>query len=190
MSSSKNSPSMSKSAKEIYQSSLGISSAVVVNLDLKKKEKTYCVQKKTSFHPFRPSCRNCNQSFVNLDQLDVHSCLAIKQGPQDPQISNSVIVNRENLTKYCDVNNQEIIFQSSKVEPFTILQSQTSDSADPLLIPEFKEEILEENEEATSIQDLNEVYINQEESGASVYQNEQEHGLIDQEIKEEFNLGE
>ena len=52
-----------------------------------------------------------------------------------------------------------------------------SDNADPLLIPEFKVEILEEIEEATPIQDLNEVY-------------EQQNGLIDQEIKEEFNLGE
>jgi len=204
--------SFSKSAKEIYEASLGISSAAVVKLDLKKKEKTYYVQSKTSF---RPSCRNCYQSFVNLDQLDVHSCLAIKQGPQDQQakhsvsdehreasikvdvstikqsqVSNFVVVNKEKLKKHCDINNQEVIFQSRKVEPFTILQSQTSDTADPLLIPEFKEEVLEENEEAKRIQDLNEDNINQEESGVSVYQNEQENGLIDQEIKEEFNLEE
>ena len=204
--------SFSKSAKEIYETSLGISSAVVINLHLKEKEKTYCVQSKTSF---RPSCRNCNQSFVNLDHLDVHSCLAIKQGTQeimdnalimesvsdiDPflehstikqsQTSNIVVVNKEKLTKYRDINNQGIIFQSIKVEHPTIQQSQISDTADPLIIPEFKEEIFEENEKATPIQDLNEVYINQEESGASVYQNEQENRLIDQEIKEEFDLGE
>ena len=94
------------------------------------------------------------------------------------------------MTKYCNINNQEVIFQSIKVEHTTIQQSQISDTADPLLVPEFKEEIFEENEEATPIQYLNEVYINQEESGASGYQNEQENEISDQEIKEEFNLGE
>ena len=89
--------------------------------------------------------------------------------------------NMEKGTKNCDINNQGVIFPSIKVEHRKIQQLKTSDTADPLLIPEFKEEILEENEEATRIQ---------EESGASVYQNEQENELIDHEIKEEFNLGE
>ena len=95
-------------------------------------------------------------------------------------ISNAVVVNME----------RGVIFPSIKVEHPTIQQSQMSNTADSLLTPEFKDGILEENEEATPIQELNEVYINQEESGASVYQNEQDNDVIDEEIKEEFNLGE
>ena len=100
-------------------------------------------------------------------------------------ISNAVVVNKEKGTKYCDVNNQEVIFQSIKVEPPTIKQSQTSDTADPLLIDKIKEEICEENE-AMPIQDLSEVSIKQGEFGASEYQNEQESEMADLEIKEEF----
>ena len=104
-------------------------------------------------------------------------------------ISNAVDVNKEKGTKFCDITIQGVIFPSIKVEHSTIEQDKTSDVADPLLIHKFKEEIFVNNE-ATPIQDLNEVYIKQEEFCASGYQNEQENGMSDQEIKEEFNVGE
>ena len=90
------------------------------------------------------------------------------------------------MTRHHNFNNQEAIFQ---VQHPTIQQSQKPDIADPLLIPEFKEEVFEENE-ATPIQDLNEVSIKQVELVPSGYQNEQDNDMIDEEIKEEFNLGE
>ena len=99
-------------------------------------------------------------------------------------ISNSV-VNKEKETKYCDINNQEAIFQSIKVEHQTIQQSQMSESADPLLIDKIKEEKCKENE-ATPIQVYSEVYIKLGEFGASDYQNEKENGMVDLEIKEEL----
>ena len=73
-------------------------------------------------------------------------------------------------------------FQSIEVEPSTLQQSQKSDTADPLLIREVKEENLGANE-AIPIQNFT-IFIKQEEFGASGYQNEQENGMI--EIKEEF----
>ena len=97
---------MSKSAKEIYEASLGISNAFVLN---KRKGK-------------------------NFDEL---------------------------------CNDQKVI----KVEPSTLKQSQTSDTADPLLIHQIKEETYEEND-ATPIQDLTAVYVKQEEFDASDYQND------------------
>ena len=87
-------------------------------------------------------------------------------------------------TKYCDINNQEVIFPSIKVEHSPIKQSQMSDTTDPLLIDKIKEEICEENE-ATPIQDYSEVYIKQGEFGALEYQNEKENERVDLEIKEE-----
>ena len=87
-------------------------------------------------------------------------------------------------TKYCDINNQEVIFPSIKVEHSPIKQSQMSDTTDPLLIDKIKEEICEENE-ATLIQDYSEVYIKQGEFGALEYQNEKENERVDLEIKEE-----
>ena len=87
-------------------------------------------------------------------------------------------------TKYCDINNQEAIFQSIKVEHTTIQQSTMSETADPLLIDKIKEEICKENE-ATPIQDYSEVYIKQGEFGALEYQNEKENERVDLEIKEE-----
>ena len=98
-------------------------------------------------------------------------------------ISNSV-VNEEKEANHCDMNNQEAIFQSIKVEHQTIQQSQMSETADPLLVDKIKEEIFKENE-ATPIQDYSEVYIKQGEFGASEYQNEKENGMVDLEIKEE-----
>ena len=86
-------------------------------------------------------------------------------------------------------NNQEVSFQCIKVEASTLEQSQPSETVDPLLIHEFKEENFEENE-ATPIEDLTEVYIKQEVFGAPGYQDEQENGMIVQKIKEEFVLGE
>ena len=59
-----------------------------------------------------------------------------------------------------------------------------SDTADPLFIHEFKEEIFEEDK-ATPIQDYSEVYIKQGEFGALEYQNEKENERVDLEIKEE-----
>ena len=103
-------------------------------------------------------------------------------------ISNAVVVNMEKGTKHCDINNQGVIFPSIKVEHSTIQQSQTSNTADPLLVPEFKDEIYEEDK-STPIQDMNEVSIKQEELVVSGYQNEQDNDMIDEEIKEEFSLG-
>ena len=60
---------------------------------------------------------------------------------------------------------------------------------DPLLIHNVKEEIIDANE-AKPIQDLTDVYIKQEEFGDLGYQNEQENGMVVQEIKKEFDLGE
>jgi len=105
-------------------------------------------------------------------------------------ISNAFVLNKRKGTNYDELrNDQEVSFQSIKVEPSTLNQSQTSDTADTLLIHEIKEETFEENE-ATPIQDLTAVYIKQEEFGASGYQNEQEKEVIVQEIKKEFVLGE
>ena len=60
---------------------------------------------------------------------------------------------------------------------------------DPLLIHNVKEEIIDANE-AKPIQDLTDVYIKQEEFGDLGYQYEQENGMVVQEIKKEFDLGE
>ena len=77
---------------------------------------------------------------------------------------------------------QDVCFQSIKVEQISV-------DVDPLLIHAIKEEFFEENE-ATPIQDLTEVYIKQEEFGASGYQNEQRDEIIVREIKKEFVFGE
>ena len=80
-------------------------------------------------------------------------------------------------------NDQKVNFQSIKLEPSTLEQSQPSETVDPLLVHEFKEENFKENE-AIAIQDLAPVYIKQEEVGASEFQNEHENEMID--IKEEW----
>ena len=80
-------------------------------------------------------------------------------------------------------NDQEVSFQCIKVEPSTLEQSQPSESIDPLLIHEFKQENFKENE-TIAILDLSPVYIKQEEVGASKFQNEQDNEMID--IKEEW----
>ena len=130
------------------------------------------VKSKTSFDLM---CKNCYQTFVNPYQLNEHSCHAIKQEPQD--IMELVIEDSQ--------NDQNMGFQNIKVEPLTVKQAQTSDIVDPLLMHEIKKEHLEENE-TKPIQDLTEVYIKQEEFSES----EQGKGMIVQEIKEEFVLGE
>ena len=112
---------------------------------------------------------------MNKDQLSVHSCLTIKQEPHE--IMESVIEDFQ--------NDQKVGLQSIQIEPLTIKQSQTSDIVDPLLMNEFKKEHCEENEN-TPIQDQTKVYIKQEE----FCENEQENGMIVQEVKEEFVLGE
>ena len=159
---------LSKEELSKIQASLGISNAVVK----KEKGKNCYVKSKTSFHPL---CQNCNQTFVNKDQLNEHSCLAIKQESQE--IMESVIEDSQ--------NDQKVGFQSIKIEPLRIELTQTSDIEDQLLMHEIKKEHLEENE-ATPIQDLTEVYIKQE----GFCENEQGNGMIVQEIKEEFVLGE
>ena len=159
---------LSKEELSKIQASLGISNAVAK----KEKGKNCYVKSKTSFHPL---CQECNQTFVNKDQLNVHSCHAIKQESQE--IMESVIEDSQ--------NDQKVGFKSIKVEPLTIKQAQMSDIVDPLLMHEIKKEHFEENE-ATPIQDLTEVYIKQEE----FCENEQGNGMIVQEIKEEFVLGE
>ena len=77
---------------------------------------------------------------------------------------------------------QHYDFQSIEVESSTFQQSQTSDTTDPLLIHEIKEENFGVNE-AIPIQSFT-IFIKQEEFGASGYQNEQENGII--ETKEEL----
>ena len=159
---------LSKEELSKIQASLGISNAVAK----KEKGKNCYVKSKTSFHPL---CQECNQTFVNKDQLNVHSCLAIKQEPKE--IKGSVIEGSENY--------QKVGFQSIKVEPLTTELTQMSDIVDPLLMHVIKKEHFEENE-ATPFQDLTEVYIKQEE----FCENERGNGMIVQEIKEEFVLGE
>jgi len=112
---------------------------------------------------------------LNKDQLNVHSCLTIKQEPQE--IMESVIEDFQ--------NDQKVGLQSIKIEPLTIKQFQTSDIVDPLLMNEFKKDHCEENEN-TPIHDLTKVYIKEEE----FCENEQGNGMIVREIKEEFVLGE
>ena len=138
-------------------------------------------------------CGHCEAKFPFEDQLKYHikakhqevSTKVDHSTIKQSQISNSVVINKETLSKYCDINNQKVNFQSVEVEPPIIKQLQTSDTADPLLIDEIKEEICEENE-VTPIQDLSEDYIKQGEFGASEYQNEQESEMVDLEIKEEL----
>jgi hypothetical protein len=142
----------------------------------KEQGKKFHVKSKTTIYPM---CEICYRTFVNKDQLNVHSCHAIKQESQE--IMESVIEGSQ--------NDQKVGFQSIKIEPLTIKQTQMSDIADPLLMCEIKMEHFEENE-ATPIQDLTAIYIKQEEFGAFGYQNEQEKETIVQEIKKEFVLGE
>ena len=97
-------------------------------------------------------------------------------------ISNDVVVKKEKGTKYDDIleSDENPNFQSIKVETFPLEQSKTSDTADPLLIHEIKEEVFEENETTP-------IYIKQEEEfDASGYQIVQENGMIVEEIKEEY----
>ena len=92
-------------------------------------------------------------------------------------------------------SDQDLNFQSIKVETFPLEQSKTSDIADPLLIHEIKEEtkeeIKEEIEEEIKVEvfennEATPIYIKQEEDfDASGYQIVQENGMIVQEIKEE-----
>ena len=109
----------------------------------------------------------------------------MSQSAKEIYLASLCISNKKKETKYCDIDNQEAIFQSIKVEHSTTQQSQMSETADPLFIDKIKEEICEENE-ATPIRDSSEVYIKQGEFGASEYQNEKENGMVDLEIKEEL----
>jgi len=104
-------------------------------------------------------CKNCYETFVNKDQLNMHSCLAIKQEPQE--IMESVIDDSQ--------NDQKVGFNSMKVEHLAIKQAQTSDIVDPLHMHEIKKEHFEE------IQGLTEVYIKQEEYSENDYS---EMGLV------------
>ena len=100
-----------------------------------------------------------------------------------PGISNPIVLNKREGTKYDEIcKGQKVISQSIKVEQISV-------ELDPLLIHGIKEEIFQGNE-ATPIQGFTDVYIKQEEFGDSGYQNEQENGMIVQDIKKEFVLGE
>ena len=109
----------------------------------------------------------------------------MSQSAKEIYLASLCISNKKKETKYCDIDNQEAIFQSIKVEYPTTQQSQMSETADPLFIDKIKEETCEENM-ANPIQDSSEVYFNQGEFGASEYQNEKENGMVDLEIKEEL----
>ena len=104
-------------------------------------------------------CKNCYETFVNKDQLNMHSCLAIKQEPQE--IMESVIGDSQ--------NDQKVGFNSINIDPLTIKQAQRSDILDPLHMHEIKKEHFEE------IQGLTEVYIKQEEYSENDYS---EMGLV------------
>ena len=110
---SKNSSSMSKSAKKIYEASLSLSNTAVVS----KKTKTKSNVK--SQKPIDPFCQNCNLTFDNKDELHVHSCLEIK-----PEIQNisTIYVKEENIDSVDSPNVQENqikqeIFEESAVTP-------------------------------------------------------------------------
>ena len=144
---------LSKEELSKIQASHGISNAVVK----KEKGKNCYIKDKTSFHRM---CKNCYRTFVNKDQFNEHSCLAIQQEPQD--IMESVIEDSH--------NDQKVGFKSINVDPLTIKQAPTSDIIDPLLKHEIKKEHCEENE-VTPIQDLTEVYIKQEEFSENELEN-------------------
>jgi len=114
-------------------------------------------------------CQFCDKKYASKSQLCTHL-----------KLKHSFIHEKkksENKNK-----DQDVSFQSIKVQQISV-------DVDPLLFHKIKEEIFEENE-ATPIEDLTEVYIKQEEFGAPGYQDEQENGMIVQKIKEEFVLGE
>ena len=79
---------MSKSAKEIYEASLALSHTAVVSKENNPKPNG---KSKTLIHPF---CQNCNQTFDNKHELNVHSCLEIKQ---ETQHINTIYVKEENI---------------------------------------------------------------------------------------------
>ena len=121
-------------------------------------------------------CQFCDKKYACKSQLCTH--LKLKHLTVQTK---SKFVNEKKKSENKN-KDQDASFQSIKVEQISV-------DVDPLLFHEIKEEIFEENE-AMPIEDLTEVYIKQEEFGAPGYQYEQENGMIVQEIKEEFVLGE
>ena len=169
-----------KKTNENNKSAKEISNAVLS----KGKKTKNCVKNKTSSYLF---CKNCNQTFENKDQLNVHSCLKSKKGTQKVMaITIAIKQEPQEILKSLvedSQNDQKVSFQSIKVEPSTLEQSQQLETVDPLIIHEFKEEKFEKNE-AIAVQDLAPLFIKQDEVGASEFQNEQDNEMID--IKEEW----
>ena len=123
-----------KSALEIYNASVGISSSIVVSIIKKNKS---CV----SF------CQNCNQIFVKKDHdHNGHSCLASKQETLE----------KTEFVSYDLFNDQKVCFQGIKFEPSTLKQSEMSYSKDPLHIGTIvKNESFEGNEKQNPNQTSN-----------------------------------
>ena len=126
-----------------------------------------------------------SQTSSDLSIGEANECKSAKEIYETSShgISNDSVINKREGTKYDEIcKDQKMISQSIKVEQISV-------ELDPLLIHGIKEEIFEGNE-ATPSQDLNDFYIKQEEFDDSGYQNEQENGMIVQDIKKEFVLGE
>ena len=118
--------------------------------------------------PFK--CKECDYEAAHKSSLKKHT----------ESVHKGIKRFKSNMNEDCDGVNNPV-----KME----LSEQILVDVDPLLIHQIKEEFLEENE-AAPIQDLTEVYIKQEEFDASGYQDEQRNGIVVQEIKKEFVLGE
>ena len=148
---SKISPSMSKSAKEIYEASLALSNTAVVSKE--KNPKSNVKSKK----PIGPFCQNCNQTFDNKDELHVHSCLEIKQEIQN---INTIYVKEDNIDSVDSPNAQknkikQEIFEESEVTPIPIedlitihvkqekfdFAESKNDQENGLIVQQIKEEI-------------------------------------------------
>ena len=110
---------------QIKDKKLQVPRIISKTLCQKEQGKKFHVKSKTTIYPM---CEICYRTFVNKDQLNVHSCHAIKQESQE--IIESVIEDSKNDQKVC--------FQSKK-------QAKTSDIVDPLLMHEIKKEHFEEN---------------------------------------------
>ena len=136
--------------------------------------------------PFQ--CHICKYKSATKSKLKRHITFVHEKKNSENNLCDDQEVSFQSikLETNCDeLHNEEVSFQSIKVEPSVLNQSQTSDTADPLLIHQMKRETFEENV-VTPMQDLATVYIKQEEEfDAFGNQNVQKNG-----IKKEFVLGE